>query len=146
MTKDSIRFLEDGAVEALLPKAFYLAMIRIQAEKGLDWNEACIFAAELIDSSSARFKREVEKEARRLYNGELMRQMNTARETIKGNAYESGYSSGYEEGKNEGTAWYFCSVCGKRIDITPNGKAHASLIEYMRSAGWGHSNCLQKDR
>jgi len=54
------------------------------------------------------------------------------------------YRKGYEQGKRDWQIWYFCDVCGERIDIAPQGNSHKELIGYMKQHGWGHSRCHEK--
>jgi hypothetical protein len=49
--------------------------------------------------------------------------------------------AGYDQAKREHQIWYFCAVCGKRIDISPNSESHKAMISYMREHGWGHRDC-----
>ena len=42
----------EGAVKAEIPKALYMAIVRLQAAESLDWEDACVRAAELIDANS----------------------------------------------------------------------------------------------
>ena len=56
----------EGAVKAEIPKALYMAIVRLQAAENLDWEDACVRAAELIDANSKEFKRRVKLEAQRL--------------------------------------------------------------------------------
>lgn len=51
------------------------------------------------------------------------------------------YERGYREGVEDTQIWYYCKVCGESIIITPNGKSHMALIEYMEEHGWGHASC-----
>jgi len=88
MGKDSITFLDEGGVQAVIPKALYQAIVKVQAAGGLEWEDACVRTAELADHGSKKFKRDVEKEARRLHNSELMTQLNRGRSSI-----EASYSS-----------------------------------------------------
>ena len=54
---------------------------------------------------------------------------------------EKEWNKGYDEAKKEHQIWYFCAVCGKRIDIEPNGDSHKAMIGYMKERGWAHAKC-----
>ena len=58
-------------------------------------------------------------------------------EQIKDRAFEEGYNQAEEDYQ----IWYYCAVCGKRIDISPNNDDHKAMIGYMRENGWGHASC-----
>jgi len=42
--------------------------------------------------------------------------------------------------------WYFCVICGERVNIKPDGEAHKALIGYMKDHRWGHTSCHDKRR
>jgi hypothetical protein len=138
-TKDSITFLDEG-VQAVIPKQLYQAIVRVQAAGALEWGEACVRTAELSDHGGAKFKRDVEKEARRLHNSQFMSQLNEGRGTIR----TSGYNAGYEAGKNAHQTWYYCGVCGGRIWFEPNSDSHKAAIQFMKDGGWGHGKCHEQ--
>jgi len=48
---------------------------------------------------------------------------------------------GYNQAEKDYQIWYFCAVCGKRIDISPNDDDHKAMIGYMNDHGWGHKSC-----
>ena len=58
-------------------------------------------------------------------------------EEIKENAYEEGYHQAVEHYQ----IWYYCAVCGKRIEMFPNDNNHKAMIGYMKEYGWGHASC-----
>jgi hypothetical protein len=47
----------------------------------------------------------------------------------------------YDQAKKDYQIWYYCSVCGKRIDMSPNDDDHKAMIGYMKEHGWGHKSC-----
>ena len=55
--------------------------------------------------------------------------------------HNEAWSKGYDEGRKEHQIWYYCAVCGKRMNMTPRGNDHKALIEYMEEHGWGHKAC-----
>jgi len=58
-------------------------------------------------------------------------------EQIKQTAWDEGYVQAMEDY----LIWFYCAVCGKRIDMSPNSDAHKSMIGYMKEHGWGHASC-----
>jgi hypothetical protein len=48
---------------------------------------------------------------------------------------------GYEQATEKCQIWYYCAVCRKRIDMSPNGNDHKAMIGYMKEHGWRHGNC-----
>ena len=55
--------------------------------------------------------------------------------------YTEAWSKGYDEGTKEHQIWYYCDVCGKRMNVTPSSNDHKALIDYMKEHGWGHQAC-----
>jgi len=47
----------------------------------------------------------------------------------------------YDQAEKDYQIWYFCSVCGKRIEMSPNDDDHKAMIGYMKEHGWGHKSC-----
>ena len=58
--------------------------------------------------------------------------------------HTTGYNAGYRKAKRDHQIWYFCCVCGERVDITPNGDSHKAIIEMMKEKRWGHESCHNK--
>ena len=54
---------------------------------------------------------------------------------------ERARDEGYNQAKEEYQIWYYCAVCGKRIDMEPNTDAHKAMIGYMKQNGWRHESC-----
>ncbi|MBA7705945.1 hypothetical protein ES703_114787 [subsurface metagenome] len=54
---------------------------------------------------------------------------------------ETAWGSGYDQAEKDYQIWYYCSVCQKRIDISPNSDSHKAVIGYMKENGWGHKSC-----
>ena len=48
---------------------------------------------------------------------------------------------GYNQAAEDYEIWYYCAVCRKRIDISPNGNDHKAMIGFMKDHGWGHASC-----
>lgn len=60
--------------------------------------------------------------------------------------YMKTYDLGYSDGAEDSQIWYYCSICGQRIHITPNSESHKALIEYMQEHRWGHASCHEEAR
>ncbi len=58
-------------------------------------------------------------------------------EEIKERAWDEGYNQAVEDCQ----IWYFCSVCGKRMKMSPNDDDHKAMIGYMKEHGWRHKSC-----
>jgi len=56
---------------------------------------------------------------------------------IKEKAYDEGYNQAVEDWQ----IWYYCAVCRKRIDMSPNDNDHKAMIGFMKDHGWGHASC-----
>jgi len=54
---------------------------------------------------------------------------------------QQAYNEGYEQATEDCQIWYFCAVCGKRIDVEPDSDSHKAIIGYMKERGWAHSSC-----
>ena len=48
---------------------------------------------------------------------------------------------GYIQAEEDYQIWYFCNVCGKRMEMSPNGDDHKAMIGYMKEHGWRHGDC-----
>jgi hypothetical protein len=136
-----------------LPSPLRMAIVKLMAKDNLDINEAYEKAANLIDINSPEFDKAVKKEGLRLYKQKFMREVNTARTTIKYNqdsklAQErrEGFDEGYAKGRDDHLVYYYCNVCRKRMDIYPNSAEHHKLVKYMYDHGWGHSSCHEKQK
>jgi len=54
---------------------------------------------------------------------------------------EKAWSKGYNQAKENYQIWYYCVICGKRIDVEPNSDSHKAILGYMKEHGWGHKSC-----
>ena len=54
---------------------------------------------------------------------------------------ETAWSEGYNQAEKDYQIWYYCAVCRKRIDMSPNGNDHKAMIGYMKERGWAHASC-----
>jgi len=136
----SLKNRED-AVKAEIPKALYMAIVKLQAAKELDWEDACLKAAQLINSNSEEFKRLVKLEAQRLYKQRFMKELNKARETIRSNAWEAG-ANGVRN--NEDNFRVPCSICGEPMYFSSNNSNWESEVKptlYQAFKNWYHVRC-----
>jgi hypothetical protein len=131
----------EGAVKAFIPKPLYLAVVRLQASEGLDWEEACIRAADLINANSVEFKRRVQLEAQRLYKQRFMRELNKARETITKEAWEAGANW---VRMNEDNFRVPCGICRKPMyfsSLDGNWESEIKPTLYQAFKNWHHTKC-----
>lgn len=56
---------------------------------------------------------------------------------------QTAWGEGYDHAKKGYQIWYYCNVCQKRIDISPNSDSHKAIVAYMKLEGWGHHSCHQ---
>ena len=54
---------------------------------------------------------------------------------------ETAYDEVYNQAIDDHQIWYYCAVCGKRIDMSPNGNDHKAMTGFMKEHGWGHASC-----
>jgi len=48
---------------------------------------------------------------------------------------ETASGEGYNQAEKDYQIWYYCAVCGKRIDINPNSDSHKAIIGYIKGHG-----------
>lgn len=133
----------EGAVKAEIPKALYMAIVRLQASESLDWEDACVRAAQLVNANSLEFKRMIELEAQRLHKQRFMKELNRARETIRSNAWEAG---GEWVRENEDNFRVPCSICGKPMyfsSLNKNWESEIKPILYQAFKNWHHTKCAE---
>lgn len=148
-----------GIVKIEVPKALYMAIVRLQAAESLDWEDACARAAQLIDANSAEFGMAVKREAQRLYNRRFMEQLNKALASVKEKAWNEGFEAGYDEAlysifeleekhlSKHGLGYALCQHCGKPLYgvlVAVNQSLGKWVLEKVREAGWGHTECHEK--
>jgi hypothetical protein len=61
-------------------------------------------------------------------------------EELHGRAWIEGFTDATEKWG----IWYYCAVCGKRIDMSPNGDDHKAMIGYMKEHRWAHAGCQRQ--
>lgn len=133
---ESLTFLKDR-VKTSIPRNLYQAIIRIQADEDLDFEEACLKAAMLVDPRRDEFEKAVKDEGGRLGKSQFMRQLNKTRKKIGDKEYRRGFSDGYDASSDRFK--YPCSVCSEPIHL--NEKSFESAKQFLLKEGWGHAKC-----
>ena len=128
---ESLKF-KGNKVTGTIPNELYMAIIRIQGDKNLSFEEACIEAAILIDPKREEFDKKVEKKAETLSKSRFLTQLNIAKQTIKNTAYKEGFKKGKMVYRLP------CYVCGK--DMSLNSQIWESAKEFLNNK-WRHSEC-----
>ena len=54
---------------------------------------------------------------------------------------EAAWDEGYHQATQDNQIWYYCSACGERMEMSPNGNDHKAMIGYMKEHGWAHKGC-----
>jgi hypothetical protein len=132
-------------VKRTIPWSLHMAIVRLQGTEELEYAEACVRAAVLIEEGGEGFKEAVKVEANRLYKSRFLGELNKAKNTW----IQKGISIGYKDGMNQGfnlasdrfQILYPCASCGCDIVLRPDGEATKSAVEHLKSAGWRHTDC-----
>ncbi len=132
-------------VKKTIPWSLHIAIVRLQGTEDLEYEEACVRAAALIEEGGERFKEAVKAEANRLYKSRFMGEQNKAKNTW----IQKGYNSGHKDGRDQGyniardrfQISYPCATCGSDIALRPDGEATKSAVEHLKSEGWRHTEC-----
>jgi len=125
-----------GYVQVIIPKELQKAIVRIQAKKDLEFDEAAYEAAMLVDPRRKEFNDQVKKEADRLNRVQYFQQLNKTRINIR----NDGYSKGTSDTLNKFT--YPCIVCDQPIILGDN--SWKSAREYLIEQRWGHAKCVNR--
>jgi hypothetical protein len=142
-------------VKCEIPRELYMAIVKLQASEELDWLDACVKAAQLLNSNSEEFRRGVEREARRIYNRRFMAQLNKAKMKVWNEGFEAGrrnalnsiFSLNPEEASKQGLSYALCPYCDKPIYgviVDANDNMGKWVLDKIREAGWHHTKCAQK--
>lgn len=59
--------------------------------------------------------------------------------------YQEGYQKGYQEAKNRYLVTHYCSICGGKMEVE-HDNAKKAIRAYMKEHGWGHTDCIDRDR
>jgi len=137
-------------VRRSIPWALHMALVRLQGSEELEYGDACVRAAALIEEGGEKYKEVVKAEAIRMYKSRFIREQNKARHTW----YQKGYDDGLGEGKAEGydsgreayQITYPCSGCGGDLILRPGNEDTKSAIEFLKSKGWIHTKCKETSK
>jgi hypothetical protein len=96
-----------------------MAIIRLQGEEELEYDEACVKAATLIEEGGERYREDVRAEANRIHKSRFMVELNKGKNTW----YRKGYDDGLVDGRKAGIEVaenvymirYPCARCGGDI-------------------------------
>jgi hypothetical protein len=132
-------------IKRSIPWELNIAIVRLQGAEELEYNEACVRAAALIEEGSEKYKEAVKAEASRQYKSRFLGEMNRAKNTWIQKGYTSGHKDGMKEGGNLAIErlqiTYPCATCGRDIVLRPDGEAAKSAVEHLKSEGWRHTDC-----
>lgn len=70
-------------VKVTIPLKLNNTILKVQVENNTKWNEACVRAADLINTNSLEFKNSVQREAERLHKRRFLGELNKAKNTIR---------------------------------------------------------------
>ena len=130
-------------VRAEIPRELYHVIVKIQAEKDLDFYEAALKAASLIDPNSQLFKQTVHNEALSLGKSQFLKQLNTARQVIR----MQGFREGQEHvRRSEDNFRIPCRICGKPMYFSSLNSDWKDVrdILYAAFGNWVHIRCKEK--
>ena len=137
-------------VKRSIPWPLHIAVVRLQGSEELEYDEACLRAAVLIEEGSEKYKEAVKVEANRMYKSRFLGEMNKAKNTWIQKGYDDGFrkgkSVGYESAREAYQVRYPCSKCGGDLILKPDGKDTEAAIEFLKSQGWGHSQCIENKK
>jgi CRISPR/Cas system-associated protein Cas10 (large subunit of type III CRISPR-Cas system) len=97
-------------------------------------------SAILYNSNLEAFKKAVNNEAERRYRSRHFTELNKALKT----RYDSQQNQIFYSVKRKFCITYPCSICGRPIELQPDGKDIPIIRNYLNSAGWAHSTCINK--
>lgn len=137
-------------VKKTIPWSLHMAIVRLQGTEELEYEEACAHAAMLIEEGSEKYEEAVKAEAYRLYKSRFLGEQNKARNTWHQKGYDEGFGEGKKAGIDVGREAYQikypCSKCGGDLILRPGNKDTESAIEFLKSQGWGHSQCIESSK
>ncbi|UCD44584.1 MAG: hypothetical protein JSV27_10765 [Candidatus Bathyarchaeota archaeon] len=132
-------------VKKSIPWELHMAIVRLQGAEELEYEEACVRAAVLIEEGDEKYRENVRAEANRMYKSRFMAEQNRAKNTWHKKGYDEGFTDGEAKGfdaaKNAYQITYPCSNCGDDIILIRNGEDTMSALEYLKSQGWRHGQC-----
>jgi len=130
-------------VKVEIPRDLYHAIVKIQAHENLDFSEAALKAASLIDPNSELFKQKVHDEALSLGKSQFLTQLNVGRQTIRAGAFKE---AAEHVRRSEDNFHAPCSICGKPMHFSSRRsnweKVRAALYDAFKE--WCHTACEKK--
>ena len=137
-------------VKRSIPWALNMAIVRLQGAEELEYDEACVRAAVLIEEGGEKYKETVKAEANRMYKSRFLGEQNKAKNTWLQKGYDDGFGDGKKAGIDIGRELdqikYPCSKCGGDLVLRPGNKDTESALEFLKSQGWGHSKCIETSK
>lgn len=127
----------EGAIKVSIPRRLQMALLKIQVDNDMDWNQACEKTFQLLDGNSEAFKQAVQREALRIYKSRHMAELNKAKETFQKDAMEL-------VRKAEDNFRVPCNKCHKPMYISSrddNWETKMKPILYKAFGNWIHTNC-----
>ncbi len=127
-------------IRVSIPPTLYTAILKIQVNDGLNFDEAADKAASVLEPNGQMFREAVQKEAQILGQGRFMQQLNKARASIRSAAINEGaeYVRTHEV--------HFeipCPKCGKPMKFSSSDqnweKSRAALHDAFKD--WSHVTC-----
>ena len=139
---------KDQVVRVKVPRSLYMAIVKLQASKDLDWEDACVQASQIINE----FEKAVEVRAQRLYNERFMEQLNKARRKIREEGFKEGYDTALKsvfyldpkEASKYGLTYPSCIYCGKPLHsviVDANSNLGKWVLDRIREGRWHHTKC-----
>jgi hypothetical protein len=127
-------------LKAPIPRALYQAILKIQANEGIDFNKAALKATSLIDLNSERFKEAVQSEASHLARSQFMKQINATRQTIRAQAFKE---CAENVRRFEDNFRVPCSICGKPMHFSSRNSNWEKVKPLLDDAfsDWHHIKC-----
>lgn len=127
------------SIKQNIPWELHIALIKLQGRQESTYEEACIKAAQMMDTNSAEFKKAVADETRKIEKSQIMSKANKNRKTWTDKGYKKGRrdgdSQGYQRGVSEYRINYPCSICGKEIVMQASSMLVRSF-RWMFSSSW----------
>lgn len=108
-------------VSCRVPKEVYDRLWAVKEAEGLSFTDILKVGLGLLEACE-------EKEADILKKGHAL-----------------GYRKGHAEAKSLYQVTYPCKVCGGTLTVTTREEKEA-VRQYMREHGWGHSQCIERQR
>lgn len=123
-----------------IPFALRKQIMRIQVEEGKEQQEACLRAAEILESNHGDFEKEVQKKVRDAINSQVLVKVNKMRRSISEAAYQKGVDFVRE---NESCFEVPCSVCNEPMYLSSDKKNWSEVEKVLNStfSSWVHVGC-----